>query len=323
MKTTQPFSHVFIKSLSDTSFYLELRRKGFLFSLKYLFFLLLCLWTVYSGVLAFVLLTAERAIMPEAVSTLKESVLSRYPENLVLTLENGKLTKNLVEPVAISFKTDKERELFDVQYAHWLTIDTDAELSDYPSTQSLALLTAESLILPKSNSSQQVIPLSEVFKDIHGPLTLNQHSFQSLVETIFSYSGYVKAFIAFSSVFAVIVLPIVGAAAELVFLLIYFLSCSLILKVIAHFMKRAVSFGELYRLSMHGITASLLYQSISWFTGFSVPFGGSIILFIWMYLVLKEFPHSHNPAVVHHTHPGASKTKHPRKKSLTKKSKTV
>lgn len=285
------FYLVFVRSLSDVSYYHELRTRGFSFSLRYLSFLLLCIWTVNAAAFSFALIGTHAMIGAPQLESLNNEIVSRYPSDLVLRLDDGVLSSN-TSPVRIPFKAKAEGAMFGNAYSYWLTIDTSGAAVDYAASHSVFILTDRSLLVPSgvSDPRYQTIALKDVFNNSTRPITLTANSFASLVHTAFSYSGYVRAFLMIALIPVILLLPFLGAVLQLMALLVYLLSAAAIMTMISRFMKKSVRYREMYRLCMHGITASLLYQTLSWMTGFSIPFGGTIILVIWMTLVLRDFP---------------------------------
>src|SRR3989344_4178481 len=140
MKKIKRFFTIFKRSLLDPKYYHDILKAKFSFSLKYLYTLLFFLALIHA-----LIFSAQIAVfiplIPRFIETAKTVVQNTYPDELVITIKDGQLSTNVKEPYSIPLP----KEFPDIFDQNLITIDTKAQVSDYPKYQSLALVTKDSI----------------------------------------------------------------------------------------------------------------------------------------------------------------------------------
>ncbi len=288
MSSKPAFFYHLKRSLSDTTYYQELRGKSFWFSLKYLYFLLLLVTLVTSVILSLSLATIIGK-SPLFVEEVKSYLATAYPAELKVVVKNGELSTNVQEPYHIPYpaklKDTVEKE--SPQYDRFITIDTKANPDNFADYHTLILVTNKSIVYPDSQSKGAFkVQQFDQAEDI----TIDKLLYDKHVTSKLSYLDYIPSALKYLIVGLLIVWPFLGSGLLLLWNLLYLVFATLLVLIVALLLRKDVSYGEIYRLSMHGMTFSILYSLCQTIFGFHVPFAFTAILVIWMFFVFRDMP---------------------------------
>jgi|CXWL01.1.fsa_nt_gi hypothetical protein len=184
-------------------------------------------------------------------------IAKNYPENLVVTVKDGKASVNQPEPFIIPLEEDmKDTEN---PYENFLVIDTrpEATVEELNSYNAFAVLTKERVFLASDEKDGRVIPLTSV-KD----LTVDKTAVSGWAESLLNLLW-------------VIAIPLVLLAIVLitVFSLVFHLVASLIgaVLVIAVGMirKTKLEYQDAYKIALFASAPVIIMQTIAMF--FSIP----------------------------------------------------
>jgi hypothetical protein len=284
MNKLKTFSRTFVKSLTSPSYYKDILKAKPSFSFKYLIFLLLIINLVLGvrfAVSAFNLLPQIDPFLKEA----KVVITDLYPEKLIVTIRKAKITTNVKEPYFIGFP---EKVGTFGSYKYLLTIDTKGKVDDYVKDASLFLLTSENLVVPDENETYKVIPLSEELARVPDGTKFARAQWDEMIKLIDPYLAKVSGIAEAGLIVLSILLPFVMTASSLVWKLVYLLVWALPLWLLAKILKKKLSYGETYRLSMHGLTLPLLIGFGLTLLGLYLPFVYTIAFVVWMVIVLVK-----------------------------------
>src|SRR5258708_13773794 len=132
-----------VKSLTKFSYYKEIQKAKFSFSLKYLFFLFYVISLIGSLIFAVSISVLVLTKVPGFVSTFESKASSLYPKGLVVKIQNGLVATNVKEPYSI----DSLNQLNITKgYSHFITIDTNASPSDIKADNTAVLVTKDSVV---------------------------------------------------------------------------------------------------------------------------------------------------------------------------------
>ncbi len=310
MPSKPAFFHHFKRSVSDTSYYQELRGKSFWFSLRYLYFLLL-LVTLVSSVLLSISLSVFISKAPGFVAGAKNYLASAYPPELVIKVANGELSTNVKEPYIIDYPPQLKEEIMKSNkgYDSFITIDTKANPDNFADYHTLILVTKKSVVYPDNqrDGSYKVQQFDQKADD--KPVTINRQKYDQFLTQATPYIDGIPSFLKYLVVALLVVWPFAGAALGLLWNLLYLLFASLLVLVVGLIMRKDVSYGEVYRMSMHAMTLSILYSLLQSVFNFHVPFAPTAILVLWMIFVFRDLPD------LHHTVHAVGKKKRAKKQS--------
>lgn len=296
MKKQEYFYQVFRRSVSDVSYYRELTTRSFWFSLKYLYFLLVLTSLVISVIFA-LFLRDIAAKAPPYILQLKSDLATLYPAGLAIRVQSGSVSTNAKGPVIVALPASWKKVLqkssdFD-SIDHFLVIDTKASPSDFSKEKTLFLLTQHELVAADSSNAHNFTDTGYRVRPIDPKIStkpITRRTYDAGLEILFPELDRLPIALGWAAAISIVVLPFLLALIFLIGSLFWLLLTSLVLWIIASIWGKALGFGELYRLSMHGMTLSILYGLAQTLLGFSIPLGLSAVLMIWMIFVMREFP---------------------------------
>lgn len=284
MRKIKFFFRVLGKSLTDFSYYKEIAKTKFSFSFKYLIFLVFLI-SFFWGVFYAFKLTTFLPKVPKVISDAKVAVSEIYPKELVLMLQEGKLTTNVREPYFIEFP-DVLAGLSGETFAHLVAIDTKAEAADFAKYQSPILLTGDSAVFQDKDYGFRVVPLTEVKTD----LVVTRPIYDEFIKVITPYFDYFPSVVYALIVISLSLLPLITTAFSLSWRMITLFFLTVLLWVVSKVMKKHLSFGKVYQLSMHGVTLPVLLGLGASLVGLFFPTWLFIGVFlVFMGVVISKF----------------------------------
>lgn len=288
MGKLKTFFQSFVKSLTQPSYYNDILSAKFSFSLKYLFFLVFLLSLV--GALKFAVnVISLRPKLPEFVDNAKKVVMDIYPEKLILTYKGGKISTNVKEPYYIDMP--EEGKGLGLEGMHLVAIDTKGSAEEYQKYNSAILLTDESAVIPDNengNYSYKMYPLADMLKDVPDGSFLNKTLYQTFASLTLPYIDKLPVYLMSFALVAVLLWPFFGALFSLSGYMFYLLVFTLLLWVIAKIMKKNLSYGKVYQLSLHGLTLPIIASSLIALFGKPFPFLFSVIFVVFMIVVFTR-----------------------------------
>ena len=276
MKKLKFFFSVFKRSLIDPKYYKNILKAPFSFSLKYLYFLLLILAFIHALVFSVTVAIFIPAI-PRFLETTKTVVRNIYPDDLVITVKQGELSINQPEPYKINIPTEiKNLDEMAAQIDTLVTIDTQAQVSDYPDYNSFVLLTKDSVVFydDDTNFSDRVVGYRVIsLKDTEfaDDAVLTKDIYLNLVNQVLPYLNYLKPLAYTLIILSLIIAPFVIAAFGLLLRLIYLLFIAAILWLFVKVAKIKLTYKKLYQLVLHTITLPIIFVSVFKLVGFHLP----------------------------------------------------
>lgn len=295
MRKLRVFFTSFKRSLTDISYYRDVVGAKFTFSLKYLYFLMFLL-ALIKGISIVPGMIAVIAKMPEIKTTVVKVTDKLYPDELVVTIEDGKLSTNVEEPYYIKFPqeidTNIDGESFDSsEFAGLVVIDTAGDVGDYESYDSLILVTENAIVYPDDDTSDvggyRVLPL----RNIQSDMVIDRVFYDELVGKIMPYFDYAPAVFTGIILLSVLVLPFLLASFYTSGRLLYLLIPSLLLLLFAKLTKRELRYADVYQVSMHTLTAPVILAFVIELFGIRLPFLSFTALFLGItgFVIVKAF----------------------------------
>jgi len=255
------FFSVLMKSFSSPSYYTEIVKQPFGFSLT--FFLVFSL--IYGLAASLVIAPPPLKQISQIMNGLPDKLNSIFPSELEITITHGEVSTNVSEPYSISmqavgaaFPTIPAPDPVPVS-GNLLVIDTKASANDFSSYKTFILLTKNSLVV-QDNNAFKVYPLTGI-----EDMVINKSVFQELIATASPFFKWVVPAVA-----AIIVVSL------LVFLpsnsMTYLLFFSLVGLLVAKIMSLNLSYKKTYQIGMHLIVIPTTILGLLNLLGLTISF---------------------------------------------------
>ncbi len=202
----------------------------------------------------------------------KAIIQSLYPDDLVLTFENGKLTANQAEPVVIPFP--KEWMGKGEQPANLLVIDREAEISRKAIERNDTFILANETEIGFSDTNKgktEIIAFAKM--DIDKKIEVANSNFDYWV--IERGSSIVERAI----FFLMSVLPLLMYLGLWIGYIVYSLFGALIVWLAAHIRDHKLYYGQAYASTLYLLPASFVVSLLMSAVGFHAPLLFTIVLF--------------------------------------------
>jgi len=258
-------------SIYNPEYYGNVLNKPFSYSLKYFLlfsFIIALLLTVHSSFSA----------LPKIKSFLDiagKKAVQYYPDELQITIKDGKASTNVNEPYFI--KTPEDIKINNIE--NLVVIDTKNVFSvaEFENYKTLLLLTNDSLIYREQNNNKMTIQsLSQIPN-----YTLNKQVLLSLFNKI---SPYLK-----SAYPLFIIAMLLFFFSVLTFRLLYLLFAALLIWIIAKIKKIDIGYSKSYQLGLHLMTLAIIITQLMFLIlpRVHIPFLFTIITLLMAIINLK------------------------------------
>lgn len=227
--------------------------------------------------------------------------LNIYPEDLVITIQNGEASTNWTTPYQLRLEDipafqNIESETFkegfeqgwkkEISYEYLITVDTSLYYSPevFLEKNSFAWLAKDALVVHSDQVENiEVIPLSEA-KDT----VINKTLVNEFLENIWTA---ILPFLAIAFIFLLVFFSIFVVAFRLLYLLFF----ALLVWLLSALLKVSLNYGQSYKIGLYAITLPILVQTgilvVSlWLDFRSFPFLFTLLGLIVMALNLSMLP---------------------------------
>jgi len=289
MNKLTTFINTLKKSLSSPGYYVDILSARFSFSLKYLFALLFFI-SLIQGIVFSIAFIPTVPKIPGYIEESKQIIKNLYPPGLTVTVNNGSLRTNVDEPYYIPFPSR-----FNIKDMSLVAIDTKASVDSFKKYNAAFLVTKNALAYPDSDTkgSYKVYP----FSDIKGFFIINREAYERVINAVIPYFKYYPLATAAIFIFFLMIVPVFGSLFALSGTLFYLLVLTLVTHVIAKFMKLGLSYSQVFRLSIHGLTFSLLFNMLKSLMGITIPYTYTAPFIIWMIIVFTQLKKHHEASI--------------------------
>lgn len=283
MKKLKIFARIFWKSLTEPDYYKDILTAKFSFSLKYLYLLL-----IFSSLLLGIKTAVEVALsiprIPGFIENAKSVLAEIYPDELVLTIKDKKILTNVEEPYFIAIP--REMGILKKEAKYLVAIDTSADIADFEKYQSLFLLSKEFVAMKDNSTGYKVQPLAEILKDVPDGATIKNSDFDALTARLNPYLYYLYPAAYAGIVLLLTIWPLFIAGLGLLGRSIMLVLYSLLLFIFAKILRRGLTYKNIYQMSMHGLTISIVISTFLTLLNYNLPIISLIAFFIWMIVVV-------------------------------------
>lgn len=278
MKKLTAFNYIFWKSISSFAYYRELIKTKFSFSFKYFLFFSFVLGTLTTIILSSTIVP----VVNKFITRFQSRALTLYPQDLIITVKDGKVSTNVVEPlqfpIPVELFTDKPGAISDQNQQYLITIDTNSQITDFASKKSIVLVTENAIVVPDNDSGYRVYPIAETQNVI-----IDRIMVEKIIKQIIPLFKFVIPII-IGALF--VILAVLIPMTRLLSLLVL----SLVLLFIAKFMHLKLNYGKIYQLGLHALTLPTLIQIFMTMFNLNpnIPFFNSILFILYMLVILAE-----------------------------------
>lgn len=289
MNKLKTFTKTLKKSLTNPGYYSHILSAPFSFSLKYLFALLFFIALIRGIVFSIAFIPTVPKI-PGYIEESKQIIKNLYPLGLTVTINDGSLRTNVDEPYYIPFPAR-----FNIKDMSLVAIDTKASVDSFKKYKTAFLVTKNALAYPDSDTkgSYKVYP----FSDLKGYLIINRAAYERVINIIIPYFKYYPLAIAAIFVFLLFAVPIFGSIFALSGVLLYLLVLTLVTYLISKFMKLGLTYSQVFRLGIHGLTFSLLFSILKSLIGVTIPYTYTAPFILWMIIVFNQLKKHHEASL--------------------------
>lgn len=279
MQKLNTFFYSFKRSLIDLSYYNEIISTKLSFSLKYYFFLSILISLVYS-LTFFIYIPQIKSYIDDNAANIK----SMYPETLIITAKNNRISINQPEPYAIPISENIRKDLKeDNQLENFLVFDSKANIRNYSQYKSMIVMSDHTIIYPKDQNLQEQ-DLSEMLKN--SDLEFDRTNFNKMIDSVLPY---VRLFIN-------LLIPILFILAFIsqYLAITYLLILSILILIIDRiFIHSNIKYLKIFQIGLHLVTIPILVQLAFYILSLgniklSVPFYYSIIIIVLSIVILNK-----------------------------------
>lgn len=251
-------------SIYSPEFYWRLHKKPFSYSMKYFWILIAFTSLLITAILSPALILSEKAFIEKTFP----SFVSKFPETLIVTVQNGEATTNQNDPVsfAIPDDNDKSQELKNQGIENILVIDASKEftISKFEEAKTLILLSKNALTFGTKNDYR-----IRSLKEMHVDTKIDKNTLASFGEKLQGKTTWIY------------IVTVVGLwLAILIYLslkLISFFFIAWIIGLLLRGKKHELTYKKLYQISLHAATLGIILEMFHFVFLPSVPFLFSII----------------------------------------------
>ncbi len=280
MNRIQEWIQNVVKSVYDPSFYRELIKGKTPGSFTYFLGLML----VFSVVLSFRAYVSLGTWWVEGngISNVRESILSSYPDELVLEYRDGHVTSNVDEPYFIPM-SESLRDFVDSEKkssANLLVIDTSHPIvpEDIVRYDTVAILGNTALWVNDPEGGIQVNTFATLNKD---PFTLDKGVVTGFVDGAFRILKPI-------TIVGLVLLPVLSILWFSISYVLYLLFGALLVLIVGKVRNIDLSYKQSYRLGFHLITVPVCYGLLTtMFPVLEIPLVFSILLVVAAYINLE------------------------------------
>ncbi len=282
MKKGRAFFYILKNSVFNLDYYQDVIKAPLSLSLKYFYCLLFLVALAFIVPVAIFFLTLSPRTA-EISKRVQEEVATFYPRDLVLKINDGRLSINQEEPYFIDGSDGARKFVKETTGKdHLVAIDTNASPSDFSKYQAMVLLTKEAAIYPKSYQGAQrteVMPFNET-EDV----TLTQSIYLAGVSRLNPIFEKLPEIFTGMTMLLLIAGPPLAAGLVFIQKIIHLLIITVFGVFIARMIGLPLNFKQILQVGIHSSTLPIVFFTGLFVFGLSpaIPFGYSLVLLLFM-----------------------------------------
>ncbi|PIP64766.1 MAG: hypothetical protein COW16_04495 [Sphingomonadales bacterium CG12_big_fil_rev_8_21_14_0_65_65_10] len=290
MKFIKTFVHVLKKSLTEPKYYQDILKTSFWFSLKYLLILNLVLMLIESMILTITILPT----INKKTELIKNEIIKQskdfYPRELVMSINKGQLSTNVKEPYFFNppeiIKLLQKNTSDNILYSNFITIDTKANVEKFREYRTLFLITKDSIVVPDRQKNMKTFRVSQFSNNFN--FNLDYAKYNKFYLKTLPYINLLPQIIFLGLIIFIILMPWFGALFLTIGNLFYLLWTTCLFWVFFKIKKKSVTYYQLFRLGMHGITIIILVGTLASLLKIDLGIGLFTSFVVWMVFVFKN-----------------------------------
>ncbi len=285
MRLIKSFFHSLKGTFTSPRYYDDILKAKFGFSLKYFFLF----FFFYSLIGATYVYFFHLAPYQEGISKIPDQVSQIYPEGLVVSIKEGKLSTNSPQPVIIPFSlvgdlvTEITGEVLPETEAYQslsnlLVIDPQATIDKFGDYKTIILATENSISYLNDQGNMETVSLKDV-----DAMEINQEVFDKFIGStrpLFENAVLILT----GLIFLVFLLFAPGGV------LISLLFFSVLLVILSKVLNRPLSYKKSYQMGLHLATIATTLNGIFIIANFhpNIPFFNIILMLILAGLIITQ-----------------------------------
>lgn len=270
-KNMKNFFKVIKSSVYDVEFYKSLESKATSSAFKYFLKLNLLIALLLTIIIS---LTVIPLTLVLTKSSNIDKVIQVFPQDLEIKIKDGQANSNVTGAYVVPVGTKNDGiSKVKLEQKNYITIDTtnDFDLEKYKSSDSLVYLSKDYFVFQENGGQIKIQPLKGI-----PDMTISNNSISNWV---YSVIPYLRALLPL----AVVGILLISFASLFIGNLIFILIVSLIVLVIEKVRKINVTYGQIFKRSLHLVTAIIVLDSILFVFHFGSLWLVNLILFLWLY----------------------------------------
>ncbi len=243
MSYLKTFFYVLKKSFTSASYYKDVIKAPFGFSLKYFLFFSFLLSLIVTVVISLLILVP----LNQFLKRFPKILVKVYPAELEIKINNGMVSTNVQEPYVIplervSSTLDQLKDVKGVssdKMQNILVIDTNASVEDLQKYHTYALLTKQYLSYYKDDGRIETFSLKKIDN-----LTINKSLVTNLINKLVPFLNYLALFL----------IPLIFFGTFAFFTLgqfIYLLFTALLLFIVGKLISYKISYWKAFQIDLH------------------------------------------------------------------------
>ncbi len=288
MRPFKTFFYSFKRSLFDLKYYRDVASAKFSFSLKYLWFLVFIFFVIKTIGLVGAYIHNRPQITP-AVNQVISYAQGFYPEELELKVENGQLSTNVKEPYYIQF----DRNLRGGDSRHFVIIDTQGSIEDYPKYNTYVLATRNALVYPSKFRDSQISQTSVFyFRDLKSGFSFDRNEYDFLIDNVRPYAARAVYFVDWFVSIGLLFFLFFGSLFWTIAILIGLLALTFVVWLVSLLLKKPYGYGDLYKMGMHAVTWPIVFGEAVKYLNLPLPNVYHLVFLVFMTIVLFKMDES-------------------------------
>jgi hypothetical protein len=281
------------RSATDLNFY-KTFKKRFWSGFWYIYWLSVLLMFVSGAVVA----VQGFLLLPKVdpfIAMVEQSLDEFYPQELKIVIQTGALSTNMQTPFIMDVP-NAARTFFKMNDPqHLVVIDPDASVEDFPSLNTVLLLTRTSAVYPDNQNRQGGEKKAEGLKtgqyrvisfNEDEDISIDRIKYDTVVAAVSGFFPYVKPLMITGLIVAVTVLPFIGGFFAVIGALFSLVISSFFLWILSLLLKVPGGYARVYLLSMYALTASTVYGTVQSLLDLKIPMVHSLLFWVWMIVIL-------------------------------------
>lgn len=282
MRKLKTFAITFKRSLTDFSYYKDVLKAPFSFSLKYLIFFLFLVSILSTIQLGFKALTYVPKV-DEFEVVAYEYLRDLYPSDLVITVENNELSINQPVPYVIDLPNEWKSELSNIDIQNLITFDTNDRIKDFHTYKSFAVVTKKAVYVYDDNGGSRSIPI-EVEED----LVINKGMYDQAMVEIGSIIVRFSEWYVVAIAVGVILAPFFITFFSVLWKLFYLVVMAFPLWAFARIANRNLEYTDVVKIGMQALTLPILITFLVGLFWYGIPLIHTLIFLSYSLVVILK-----------------------------------